>query len=305
MEDEDESYILGKERLSIKSKKEGQIMNRYTIVDQQFNEEPSEITDNSVNNSKKFDISNISKNSKDVKKGENNNKNHEKEKEKIKEKTKKKTINLKIILLGNVSVGKTSIVGRYIDNFFQDNYVCTIQAEQRSKIIDEDSNTSIRLDIWDTSGQEKFRSITRQYYRDCHGAILVFDLTNKKSFEQLPIWIEDIKSFGGKDTEIVILGNKSDLVEKREIPQNVINDFIDGEYSYFEVSAKNGNNISLAFDKLKKLIMEIINKNNEQNNKIQGKNKKGKHKKDNIEDYRGQSLDQISKDFNEKNKKCC
>jgi Ras-related protein Rab-6A len=279
MEDEDESYILGKERLSIKSKKEGQIMNRYTIVDQQFNEEPSEITDNSVNNSKKFDISNISKNSKDVKKGENNNKNHEKEKEKIKEKIKKKTINLKIILLGNVSVGKTSIVGRYIDNFFQDNYVCTIQAEQRSKIIDEDSNTSIRLDIWDTSGQEKFRSITRQYYRDCHGAILVFDLTNKKSFEQLPIWIEDIKTFGGKDTEIVILGNKSDLVEKREIPQNVINDFIDGEYSYFEVSAKNGNNISLAFDKLKKLIMEIINKNNEQNNKIQGKNKKGRHKK--------------------------
>ena len=105
-----------------------------------------------------------------------------KQKKEKKSEVKKKFINLKIIFVGDVSVGKTSVIERYINNNFKDDYTCTIQAEQKTKIINEDSNTLVRMNIWDTAGQEKFRSLTRQFYRDCQGAIIVFDITKKKNF---------------------------------------------------------------------------------------------------------------------------
>ena len=222
------------------------------------------------------------------------------EKEKKKEKPNTKiTTQLKIIVLGNMSVGKTSIVGRYINNKFYEKYECTIQAQQQTKIINEDSNTPIRLNIWDTAGQEKFLALTRQYFRGAQGALIVFDLTDKKSFTRLPNWIDEIKTNGEKETVIVILGNKSDQVEEREIAQSDINDFIKDEYPYFEVSAKNGNNISLAFEKLIKLMIDQRDRNieNEKNERDKGKKKKDKKSK-------GQKL-QGGKNFHEKDKKCC
>ena len=220
-------------------------------------------------------------------------------------------------------MGKTSIIGRYINNAFDDDYQCTIQAEQQSKVIKEDENTSIKLNIWDTVGQEKFRAVTRQYYRDCHGAIIVFDLTKRSSFEQMKIWLEDIKNYGNNDTVIIIMGNKSDLTGEREISSNEIKEKLNelnDDYLYFEVSAKNGNNISMAFDKLKKLIMENRKANeNKDNNEV--KNKKGKNdkkeksdkkdkkdkkeKSNKNEEKRAKSLNEIDKNFHEKNKRCC
>lgn len=283
---EQDSYILSKVKISDNSKNDGQLLSRYTVVSQNFNEEPSSIKDQSYINSKRIDSMDSSKNSKDLKNGEKKKK--KKESKKIKVKEEKNLINFKVIMLGTVSVGKTSIIGRYIENSFREDYKCTIQAEQRTKTINIDSNTSIILDIFDTAGQERYHAITRQYYHDKHGAIIVFDLTNQKSFEKIRDWINELKTFSNEDTEIIILGNKSDLVDKREIPQNDINNFIKEEYPYFEVSAKNGNNISLAFDKIIKLMMRIKNHKN-------GKN----------EDNRKHSLSRMSKNIHEKNKRCC
>ena len=314
-----DNNILEKARMTASSRgNDIQLMNRFTVVENNFTEEESnDAKEESVNNSKTKDTTNTNDNSK-----------KEEDNKKIYDKTKKKSditfINFKIILVGDVSVGKTSIIGRYINNSFNDDYQCTIQAEQQSKVIKEDENTSIKLNIWDTVGQEKFRAVTRQYYRDCHGAIIVFDLTKKSSFEQMRIWLDDIKNYGNNDTVIIIMGNKSDLTGEREISQNEIKEKLDelnDDYLYFEVSAKNGNNISMAFDKLKKLIMEnrknIDNMNNkernnkkdkkEKNDKKDKKDKKDKNDKKNKdrEERKSKSLNEFDKNFHEKNKKCC
>lgn len=296
---EQDNNILDKERLSENSKNEEQLKGRFTVVDKNFIEEPKDKKDDSVNLSKNNDSLNNSRNS--------NAYEEKKQKKEKKSEVKKKFINLKIILVGDVSVGKTSVIERYINNNFKDDYTCTIQAEQKTKIINEDSNTSIRMDIWDTVGQEKFRSLTRQYYRDSQGAIIVFDITKKKTFDSLQTWIDDIKDYSDKDIPIIIIGNKSDLIDEREVSENNINEFLNDKYTYFEVSAKYGNNIDLAFNKIKKLIMENRKMNNEEENEDKWNKKKNKNKKDRIreEEKRSQSLDEMSKHLNEKNKKCC
>ena len=297
---EQDNNILDKERLSENSKNEVQLKSRFTVVDKNFFEEPNDKKDDSVNLSKNNDSMNNSRNSK-----AHEEKKHKKEKKS--EKVDKTFINLKIILVGDVSVGKTSIIERYINNDFQNDYICTIQCEQKTKIITEDLNTSIRMNIWDTVGQEKYRSLTRQYYRDCQGVIIVFDITRKQTFDYLQIWIDEITQYCGKDTPIIVIGNKSDLIDKREVSENNINEKLNDEYKYFEVSAKNGNNVALAFNEMKKLIMENRKKKNEEENKDGRNTKKSKNNKDRNreEERRSQSLDEMSKHFNEKNKKCC
>lgn len=296
---EQDNNILDKERLSENSKNEEQLKGRFTVVDKNFIEEPKDKKDDSVNLSKNNDSLNNSRNSKAYE--------EKKQKKEKKSEVKKKFINLKIILVGDVSVGKTSVIERYINNNFKDDYTCTIQAEQRTKIKNEDSNTLVRMNIWDTAGQEKFRSLTRQFYRDCQGAIIVFDITKKKTFDSLQTWIDDIKDYSDKDIPIIIVGNKSDLIDEREVSENNINEFLNDKYTYFEVSAKYGNNIDLAFNKIKKLIMENRKMNNEEENEDKWNKKKNKNKKDRIreEEKRSQSLDEMSKHLNEKNKKCC
>ena len=283
--------LLEKGKTSDSSK----LMNRFTIVEKNFNdEEHSDI---------------IPKNN-EIKNPTNNSKNEELKDKKENKNIDKSTINfinLKIILVGDVSVGKTSIVARYINNSFNDDYKCTISAEQNTKIIKEDDNNSIRLNIWDTAGQEKFRSLTRQYFLDCQGAIIVFDITKRNSFKSIDEWIEDIKNYGNKDTEIIIIGNKSDLSGEREITMNEIQNKLNDEYLYFEVSAKSGNNISLAFDKMKKAILEKrkideeIDMIKEKKNKKNGKKTKNKKNK---EEKRTKSLQEFDKN-NQKDKKCC
>lgn len=296
---EQDNNILDKERLSENSKNEEQLKGRFTVVDKNFIEEPKDKKDDSVNLSKNNDSLNNSRNSKAYE--------EKKQKKEKKSEVKKKFIILKIILLGDVSVGKTSVIERFINNNFKDDYTCTIQAEQKTKIINEDSNTLVRMDIWDTAGQEKFRSLTRQYYRDSQGAIIVFDITKKKTFDSLQTWIDDIQDYSDKDIPIIIVGNKSDLIDEREVSENNINEFLNDKYTYFEVSAKYGNNIDLAFNKIKKLILENRKMNNEEENEDKWNKKKNKNKKDRIreEEKRSQSLDEMSKHLNEKNKKCC
>ena len=164
----------------------------------------------------------------------------------------------KIILIGSVGVGKSSLLQRYIENKFDNNYFCTIGVDFYIKII-KLKDKEIKLQLWDTAGTEKYRSITSSYYRGSHCALIVFDLTSKDSFESLPTWIENYYKNCNQefDKNVIMIGNKNDLSEKRDVTQEKINDFIKlNNLVYFETSAKTGENVDESFQYIAQKLME-------------------------------------------------
>ena len=164
----------------------------------------------------------------------------------------------KIILVGDPGVGKTSIMTKFVSNEFQNTYLSTIGVEFKSKEIHINNNTCARLKIWDTCGQEKFRAITRQYFKNSEGVFVVFDLTNKETIKKLDIWMKDIKDNIDNDYFIFLIGNKSDIKDRdltiaEEAKQFAINKKI----NYYEVSAKTGSGIYNIFEKM---ASKLINK---------------------------------------------
>ena len=298
----EDSYILDKERPSNASN--FALQTRFTVVDNNFQEEDSKNNDslsNSINSGRpscESQKSNSSKKS-DNKINNDNNKNAIiKAEKKVKNKTKKQMIDIKLILLGDISVGKSSIIGRYIDNSFSDDYQCTLQVEMKTKIIDIDLDTRVKINIWDTVGQEKFRNLTKQYYRNCQGAIIVFDLTRKDSFDGVQKWIDDLEDYNA-NIPILIVGNKSDLIKEREVNNDDIEMLVKNKYKYYDVSAKNGSNISLAFDKIRSEIIEDIKRKEKKEEKELNDIK---FKMRNVD---SKAFDQLNKSVNGKSKKCC
>ena len=170
----------------------------------------------------------------------------------------------KILILGESQVGKTSLLLRYTDDIFRENMLPTFGLDVRYKYVQKD-NIYIRLDLWDTAGQEKFRSITPNYYKGSHGILLVYDITNESSFFRLKNWMEDINDKSKSKIKVVIVGNKLDLEEKREITKKSLKSFADEyEVPYFETSALTGKGVEESFDKL----IEILLKKNEINESI-------------------------------------
>jgi Ras-related protein Rab-11A len=297
----EDSYILDKERPSNASNYT--LQNRFTVVGNNFQEDDNKNNDSLTNSMSSERPSTESQKSDSSKKSDNkiNNDDNKKEikgKKKEKNKTKKQIIEIKLILLGDISVGKSSILGRYIDNSFTEDYQCTLQVETKSKIIDIDLNTSVKMNIWDTVGQEKYRNLTRQYFRNCQGAIIVFDLTRKDSFDGVQKWIDELKDFSS-NIPILIAGNKSDLINEREVNEDVIENFVKNKYMYYDVSAKNGSNVSLAFDKIRTEIIEDIKRNEKKEEKELNDIK---FKMRNVD---SKAFDQLNKSVNGKSKKCC
>ena len=293
----DDNDIFSKERPSEASKNSeyfSQQNNRFTTIENNFGN-PEDESMRPSNISKNDRPSNIFKNN-----DNNNELNHNENKNSIRASNRKTNslknkIEIKIILLGDVSVGKTSIISRYVNNSFTEDYRCSIQAEKKTKLIDVDLNTSVRMNIWDTVGQEKYRNLTRQYYHDCHGAIIVFDITKKDSFDVIQKWIDELRSNGPKNIVIIIVGNKSDLTHEREVPFEDIKNKIGNKYPYYEVSAKNGNNIVLAFDKLRTQILKDLNNNNNDDNDIRY----------NVNPRDTKELDNLGKSVKDESSKCC
>ena len=168
-------------------------------------------------------------------------------------------INLNILLVGDANVGKTSILLKYTENFFPNQYQATIGVEYKMKII-KLNNMNIKLQIWDTAGQERYKSIAKNFFHSANGVFLVFDITDKKSFENLNKWIEDVKENSPKDCKYIIIGNKSDLSDQRTISTFEIDNFVkEKKSSYFEVSAKNDEGLNEAFINLSKEIIKDKN----------------------------------------------
>ena len=138
---------------------------------------------------------------------------------------KENVLNFKIILIGDTSVGKTSLMLKYTKDSFTEQFQSTIGIDTGFKDISY-KGFKINVRIFDTAGQEKFRSIIKNYFRGCNGIFLFFDLTNKNSFVNLKSWIEEIgETINNKDYKLLILGNKSDLINIEEVSDKDIDEF--------------------------------------------------------------------------------
>ncbi|XP_020340891.1 ras-related protein Rab-6A isoform X4 [Oncorhynchus tshawytscha] len=153
----------------------------------------------------------------------------------------------KLVFLGEQSVGKTSLITRFMYDSFDNTYQATIGIDFLSKTMYLEDRT-IRLQLWDTAGQERFRSLIPSYIRDSAAAVVVYDITNVNSFQQTTKWIDDVRTERGSDVIIMLVGNKTDLADKRQITTE------EGEQRakelnvlFIETSAKTGYNIKQLF----------------------------------------------------------
>ncbi|XP_053987522.1 ras-related protein Rab-37-like isoform X2 [Hylaeus anthracinus] len=154
----------------------------------------------------------------------------------------------KVMLLGDSGVGKTCLLTRFRDGrFLSGNYITTVGIDFRNKVVVVD-DTSVKLQIWDTAGQERFRSVTHAYYRDAHALLLLYDVTNKTSYDNIRAWLSEIREHANEDVVIMLLGNKSDCGQER-IVKKEDGERLAQEYKvpFMETSAKTGLNVELAF----------------------------------------------------------
>ena len=166
----------------------------------------------------------------------------------------KPQIKLKLLIIGDSSVGKTSMLLSYTDNYFPESHLATIGVEYKVKEI-ETNKFNISLQIWDTAGQERFRSITKSFFRNTNGIIFVYDVTCRKSFQSVKDWIKD-SELHDTGSEKLLCGNKIDLKEKREVNFDELEEFgMKKKIEVMEISAKERIRIDDAFQKIIDIIL--------------------------------------------------
>ena len=172
---------------------------------------------------------------------------------------------LKVTLIGDAAVGKSSVLLKYIDDTFADSYVCTIGVDFKVKTLDVDG-TIVKLQIWDTAGQERFKPITNCYFRGSNGCLAIFDLTNRESFDNIAAWVADYRenSLSESNSKILLVGNKADAVDVREVSLEEAEALARSlQCEYFEVSAKTSVNIRQVFYRLAQIITNSQGKKEE------------------------------------------
>ena len=202
---------------------------------------------------------------------------------------------VKVILIGDSGVGKTNIMSKFLKNQFMEESKATIGVEFGSKLFNHEGH-KIKAQIWDTAGQEKYKAITGAYYKGSKGALVVYDITQKKTFENIEKWVNDLKAAGDPKITIILIGNKNDLDDKRQVSKD------QGEEkarsfgcAFLETSAYSGDNIDKAFNLMVKEIYEKFS--NDSTGEVElapGSNGNGKD----VE------LDKVN-DKNIKKKSCC
>lgn len=155
----------------------------------------------------------------------------------------------KVILVGESGAGKTSVLGRFTDDVFTESFLSTIGVDFRIKTVQLSDGKVMKMQVWDTSGQERFRSITQSYYRGAHAAIIVYDISSIDSFRAVPGWLEGVMKHCSESVLVMLLGNKSDLAFKRQVHESVVQEFVEEHKIplFYEVSAKSGSNVEEAF----------------------------------------------------------
>ena len=168
----------------------------------------------------------------------------------------------KVLLLGDSSVGKTCVLLRYCDKTFQEAHLSTIGLDYRLKTMTLENGKNIKLQIWDTAGQDRFRAITKNYYKGANGIILIYDVTNLQTYENVKNWINQIREEANPNVVIYLAGNKVDVNEELRVVKAEEGQKIADEYNltFYETSAKSGININEIFEDLVKKVDEIYSK---------------------------------------------
>ena len=170
-----------------------------------------------------------------------------------------KNLTFKFLVLGEGRIGKTCLIERYVSKTFKSGYIATIGMDIRQKKLEINKN-DVTITITDTAGQERFRSITKMFYKGADGILVGFDLTNKDTFNHINYWIEQIETNKSKDypISIVLFGNKCDATEKIEVNEDEIKSLKEKyNFEYFATSAKDGTNVKNAFEYLLKSTLKI------------------------------------------------
>jgi len=168
----------------------------------------------------------------------------------------------KILIIGDGTSGKSSILNRYTDNTFNTNYTSTIGVDFKTKIVKINDKT-VKLQIWDTAGQERFKAVTTVYYRGINGILLVYDVTSRISFNNIDRWIDEIIKYAPPDVLILLIGNKSDFAERQVSIEEGIEKAKELNLLFIETSAKDNINIEKAFEIIAEKL-SIVHKNSEQ-----------------------------------------
>ena len=164
----------------------------------------------------------------------------------------------KILMLGDSEVGKSCFLMRYSDNVFVENYITTIGLDYKLKTIKLDSGKVIKVQLWDTAGQDKYRTIAKNYYKGSHGILLLYDITKMSSFENIREWIQDIRQEVSPKSIIFLIGNKIDLTDQRKISKEQGEELAEEfKIPFFEASAKSGENVDEVFKALYEKIIEV------------------------------------------------
>ncbi|KAM6933122.1 ras-related protein Rab-1B-like [Xenentodon cancila] len=153
----------------------------------------------------------------------------------------------KLLLIGDSGVGKSCLLLRFADDTYTESYISTIGVDFKIRTIDMDGKT-VKLQIWDTAGQERFRTITSSYYRGAHGIIIVYDVTEQESFNNVKQWLDEIDRYACENVSRLLVGNKSDLVGKKVLDTATAQDLASSlKIPFLETSAKNSDNVEKAF----------------------------------------------------------
>ena len=213
-------------------------------------------------------------------------------------------IGIKCVLLGESGTGKSSLIERFINNTFRKDTPSTLIGSFSSKVVYyEKENIKIRYDIWDTAGQEKYRSINKIFYQDAQVTLLVYDITQKETYDAIKnYWFQEVKDNAPEDVIVFIVGNKSDIYEKEAVNEEEARQYAkDINALYKLVSAENGDGINEIFKMIgermltQEFLEKIKNEKNNNDNNNSTNNNKNTIKNISIEDNKGQK----------KKKKCC
>ncbi|XP_037446182.1 ras-related protein RIC1-like [Triticum dicoccoides] len=153
----------------------------------------------------------------------------------------------KLLLIGDSSVGKSCLLLRFADDAYVDTYISTIGVDFKIRTVELDGK-SVKLQIWDTAGQERFRTITSSYYRGAHGIIIVYDVTDRESFNNVKQWLSEIDRYASDSVCKLLVGNKCDLVDSKVVDTEEAKAFAESlGMNFLETSAKEAINVETAF----------------------------------------------------------
>ncbi|KAI8973874.1 GTP-binding protein ypt1 [Pilobolus umbonatus] len=162
----------------------------------------------------------------------------------------------KLLLIGDSGVGKSCLLLRFADDTYTESYISTIGVDFKIRTIELEGKT-VKLQIWDTAGQERFRTITSSYYRGAHGIIVVYDVTDEDSFNNVKQWLQEIDRYAAEGVNKLLVGNKSDLVDKKVVSTEQAKEFAESlNIPLLETSAKDATNVEQAFLTMAKQIKD-------------------------------------------------